>query len=139
VGKDKNIRYYQQLAKEFNIDKKVIFTGPREDVDDFYTISDIFILPTHYEPFSNVILEAMNFKNVVFTTRQNGASEILNPEYMAESPNDLSIVPTIKKLLSDKNKLEEEKATNRETSKKFSIERNLKESLKIISTVVNNS
>jgi UDP-glucose:(heptosyl)LPS alpha-1,3-glucosyltransferase len=139
VGKDKNIRYYQQLAKEFNIDKKVIFTGPREDVDDFYTISDIFILPTHYEPFSNVILEAMNFKNVVFTTRQNGASEILNPEYMAESPNDLSIVPTIKKLLSDKNKLEEEKVTNRETSKKFSIERNLKESLKIISMVVNNS
>lgn len=138
VGKDKNINYYQKIAKEFDINNKVIFTGPREDVSDFYTISDIFILPTHYEPFSNVILEAMNFKNVVFTTRQNGASEILNLEYVAESPGDLSIIPTIEKLLLDKNKLEKEKLKNRKTSKKFSIEVNLKKSLKVVSAVVNN-
>lgn len=139
VGKDKDINYYQQIAKNLNIANKTIFTGPREDVDDFYTISDIFILPTYYEPFSNAILEAMNFKNVVFTTRQNGASEILNSKYIAEKPNDLSIVPTIKELLLDKNKLETEKLKSRKVSKKFSMEANLKKSLKVINTVINNS
>jgi len=136
VGKDKDINYYQEIAKELNVNNKVIFTGPREDVDDFYTVSDLFILPTHYEPFSNVVLEAMNFKNVVFTTRQNGASEILHPDYIAATPDDLSIVPKIKELLLDKSKLEEEKLKNRKVSKKFSLEFNLEESLKVISKIM---
>jgi len=137
VGKDKDIDYYQQIARELNIDNKVVFTGPREDVDDFYAISDIFILPTSYEPFSNAILEAMNFKNVVFTTRQNGASEILHSDFIAEKPNDLSIVQTIKELLLDKNKLEAEKLKSRKLSKKFSMEVNLKESLKVVNKFMN--
>ena len=136
VGKDKDINYYQEIAKELNVNNKVIFTGPREDVDDFYTVSDLFILPTHYEPFSNVVLEAMNFKNVVFTTRQNGASEILHPDYIAATPDDLSIVPKIKELLLDKSKLEEEKLKNRKVSKKFSLDFNLEESLKVISKIM---
>jgi len=82
IGKEKNLEYYQQLSKDLKIDKTVIFTGPRADVDDFYTIGDIFLFPTRYEPFSNVVLEAMSFENAVFTTRQNGAHEILTDEYI---------------------------------------------------------
>ncbi len=42
IGKEKNIKYYEQLSRDLKIDKKVTFTGPRGDVDDFYTIGDIF-------------------------------------------------------------------------------------------------
>ena len=137
VGKEKNIEYYQQLAIALKIDNQVIFTGAREDVDDFYTISDIFLFPTHYEPFSNVVLEAMNFKNVVFTTQQNGASEILDGGFIMNNPQDFSVVQKIDNLLLNKDRLKSIQDNNREVSKKFSIEKNLSETLKVINEVVN--
>ena len=137
VGKEKNIEYYQQLSKELDIDRQVIFTGARGDVDDFYTISDIFLFPTHYEPFSNVVLEAMSFENAVFTTRQNGASEILNNDFVMDNPNDFSVITRINHLLENPSKLDDIKKENRLKVKNFSIENNLKETLKVINEVIN--
>ena len=137
LGKEKYIKYYQDLVKELNIEHQVFFTGPREDVDDFYAISDIFLFPTHYEPFSNVILEAMSFENAVFTTRQNGASEILDDEFVMNTPQDYSVVQKIDKLLADKEVLREVKNNNKLKSKQFSIEKNLSETLKVINEVIN--
>ena len=101
VGKENNMSYYQKLSKKLNIDNQIFFTGPRVDVNDFYTISDIFLFPTHYDPFSNVILEAMSFQNVVFTSKQNGASEILKDEFIMSNPNDFSIANTISNLINN--------------------------------------
>jgi len=137
IGKEKNINYYQNLTKELNLEKKVVFTGPREDVDDFYTISDIFILPTYYEPFSNAILEAMQFENVVFTTKQNGASEILDDYFIMDSPKHLSVVSRINDLIVNTAKLKLIKKENKAKSKQFSIEKNLSETLKVINEVIN--
>jgi UDP-glucose:(heptosyl)LPS alpha-1,3-glucosyltransferase len=137
IGKDKNIDHYQQLALKLNINNKVIFTGPRLDVDDFYTISDVFLFPTHYEPFGNVILEAMNFKNAVFTTKQCGGGEVLNSEFIMNNPADLSVVRKIDDLLSDKQELIRIQENNRIRSKQFSIEKNLSETLRVIDEVVN--
>ena len=136
VGKEKNIEYYQQLSKELDIDRQVIFTGAREDVDDFYTISDIFLFPTHYEPFSNVILEAMSFKNAVFTTKQNGASEVLDDYFTMDSPNDSQVISKINDLLQDQVKLENIKKQNRMKSKRLSIEINLEKTLEVINEVI---
>ncbi|SVC26440.1 uncharacterized protein METZ01_LOCUS279294, partial [marine metagenome] len=137
IGKDKNIDYYQKLAKELNIEHLVIFTGAREDVKDFFTISDIFLLPTHYEPFSNVILEAMNFENAVFTTINNGAGEILDAYFIMNKPKDFSVVSKIDKLLQNKDQLSKVKIMNRAKSKEFSIEKNLSATLKVINEVIN--
>ena len=137
IGKEKNISYYQNFAKELKINNQVVFTGPREDVDDFYTVSDIFIFPTHYEPFSNVVLEAMNFENAVFTTRQNGASEIVDDYFIMDRPEDFSIVERVNVLLNNQAKLQKIKHENRVKSKQFSIEKNLSETLKIINEVIN--
>ena len=132
IGKEKNIEHYKQLSKDLKVDKNVIFTGSRTDVDDFYVVSDFFILPTHYEPFSNVVIEAMSFNNVVFTTSQNGASEILDKEYVMENSKDYSIVKKINELISNTQRLEEVKYSNKLISKEFSIERNLEQTLSVI-------
>jgi UDP-glucose:(heptosyl)LPS alpha-1,3-glucosyltransferase len=137
IGKEKNIRYYQQLSKDLDLDEKVVFTGPREDVDNFYTISDIFLFPTHYEPFGNVILEAMNFKNVVITTKQCGGGEILDDDFIMDNPQDFSIAQKINVLLSDEALLKTIQENNSELSKKFSIEKNLAETLEIINEIIN--
>ena len=135
VGKESKIEFYTEVAKKLNIDDKVIFTGARTDVDDFYTISDIFLFPTHYDPFSNVVLEAMFFENIIFTTCKNGASEILENNFIMSSPFDLEIIPIIDKLLSNKAYLKKEKRKNKLTSELFTIEENLNKTLKIIEQV----
>ncbi len=132
IGKENNIEYYKNLSKKLNIDGNVVFTGPRIDVDDFYTISDIFLFPTHYDPFSNVILEAMSFGNVVFTTRSNGASEIINENFIMDNPIDNKVISNIDNILKNKSVLDAEKNNNIELSKLFSIENNLDKTLKEI-------
>lgn len=132
IGKEKNLSYYQSLAKKLQIEHKVIFTGARTDVNDFYTISDVFLFPTHYEPFGNVVLEAMNFKNAVITTKLCGGGEIINQNYIMETPQDFSISKTIDTLLEDEEKLKKIKEQNYEIVKNFTIEKNAKETLKVI-------
>lgn len=135
IGKEKNLEYYQQLSKDLKIDKTVIFTGPRADVDDFYTISDIFLFPTRYEPFSNVVLEAMSFENAVFTTRQNGAHEILTDEYIMASSKDFSVAKKIDDLLEDAKELSDIKRENKLIASKLSIELNMQKTIKVINKV----
>ena len=137
IGKERKIKEYLSYAKELNIFEQVIFTGPRTDVKDFYTISDIFLFPTRYEPFSNVVLEAMNYQNVVITTKQNGASEILDEEFTMKTSNDYSIVQKIDKLLENDDRIEEIKKENLKIVQNFSIEKNVQETLEVINEIIN--
>jgi len=135
VGKENNMSYYQNLSKKLNINDQIFFTGPRIDINDFYTISDIFLFPTHYDPFSNVVLEAMYFENAVFTTRSNGASEILDPDFIMNSPYDEKVISSIDNLLSNIITLNEVKIRNKKISKQFPIEKNLKKTLEVINKI----
>jgi len=132
IGKEKNLEHYKQLSKDLKIDKKVIFTGPRQDVDDFYTISDVFLFPTRYEPFSNVILEAMSSKNAVFTTKQNGAHEILEDKYIMSNSRDFSVAGKIDTLLKDAEVLCAIKQANNIKANELSIELNMQKTITTI-------
>ncbi len=78
AGKDKNIVNYQKLALKLGIQDKVFFLGSISDLTSYYQLCDIFVLPTMYDPFANVILEALSMGLFVITTKNNGASEILS-------------------------------------------------------------
>ena len=54
----------------------------------------------------NVVLEAMSYGNVVFTTSFNGASEILDSDFVMKDPFDYSLVDTIKDLLDAPKKID---------------------------------
>jgi len=129
VGKDKNLKYYRRLARSTG--KTIIFTGERIDVADFYSVSDIFLLPTQYEPFSNTVLEAMSFKTVVFTTSQNGACEILPPEFLIKE----NISSEIDNVLNNSDLLNRIKEQNYQLVKDFSMAKNTQETLQAIYTV----
>lgn len=137
VGKEKKMSYYKSLAKNLDISNRIVFTGAREDVREFYTVSDIFLFPTRYEPFSNVVLEAMSYSNAVITTRYNGASEILDDEFIMDDSIDYSIIEKIDDLLEDTEKLKIVKERNLQIVQNFSIERNVQETLKVINEVLN--
>lgn len=137
VGKEKKMSFYKNYAKTLGLEKKVIFTGPRTDVKDFYSISDIFLFPTKYEPFGNVIIEAMNYENVVITTKSCGGGEIINQNYVMSESNDYTIANKIDKLLENEEQIESIKKENLEIVQNFSIEKNVQETLDVINEVIN--
>lgn len=60
----------------------VRFLGGRRDPERFLQAADVMILPTRYDPFANVCLEALACGIPALTTRANGASEILPEPWM---------------------------------------------------------
>ncbi len=75
-GDEKKYRHY---ANRMTIGRMVRFFGEVKDPKALYRASDLLLLPSLYDPFSNACLEAMVFGIPVITTPENGASEILCP------------------------------------------------------------
>lgn len=67
---------YKDYFEADKLTERVRWLGYREDMENIYGISDLFILPTRYDPFANTTLEAMSCGIPVLTTVFNGASEI---------------------------------------------------------------
>jgi UDP-glucose:(heptosyl)LPS alpha-1,3-glucosyltransferase len=63
--------------KQAGISKKVRFLGPVADMPSLFSATDIFVLPTVYDPFSNACLEALSHGLPVITTATNGFAEII--------------------------------------------------------------
>lgn len=78
VGKDKHSRRMQSLACTLGLSDRVHFVGPQQDVRPWYGMADVFALPTLYDPFPNVVLEALACGLPVMTTPTSGAAEVLH-------------------------------------------------------------
>jgi glycosyltransferase involved in cell wall biosynthesis len=74
VGSD-NPAPYRKLAPELR--DRVIFAGARSDLPALYSAADAFVLPTAYETFSLVCMEAMACGLPVFATAAGGIEEYL--------------------------------------------------------------
>ncbi|MEI6241843.1 MAG: glycosyltransferase [Chlamydiota bacterium] len=77
VGKDKNISVYQGLIKKLGLEKKVTFFGPQKNIRPFYQIADALVIPSFYDPFANVTVEALAMGLFVLSSQTNGGHEIL--------------------------------------------------------------
>ena len=72
-----NIPHYRELARREGVEKRVVFTEPTEQTWKYYAASDVFLLPTLYEPFGLVILEAMAAGLPVLVSGEAGAAELV--------------------------------------------------------------
>lgn len=68
---------HRQQAQRLGLAGRVQFLGFVDDVRECFAGADLFAFPTFYDPCSLVVLEAMAAGLPVVTTRQNGASELL--------------------------------------------------------------
>jgi UDP-glucose:(heptosyl)LPS alpha-1,3-glucosyltransferase len=76
AGKDR-FGKYRNAVRKLGVEKRVRFLGPTQKAKELYAASDLFALPTLYDPFSNACLEAMATGIPVLTSCQNGASELI--------------------------------------------------------------
>ena len=68
------------LADELGVADRVRFTGYREDVPAVMNGLDVFVLPSHDEPFGIVVLEAMAAARPIVATDAGGVPDIVRHE-----------------------------------------------------------
>jgi UDP-glucose:(heptosyl)LPS alpha-1,3-glucosyltransferase len=78
VGKGDS-REYQRLATRSGLGERIVWLGAREDIERWYAAADVLVLPTRYEPFGNVHLEALASGLPVVTTSAAGGAEAVGP------------------------------------------------------------
>jgi glycosyltransferase involved in cell wall biosynthesis len=77
VGDGKEHDSLMQLAKQLGIENRVIIAGYRKDIANMYAAMDLFALPSLYEAFGNVVVEAMYSKVPVLASYVGGVPEII--------------------------------------------------------------
>ncbi len=136
VGKDGK-KTYQKKVRKLGIGNSVFFVGEVSNVEDYYRSADIFVLPTRYDPFANVCLEAMACGTPVITTVNNGASELITESvdgYVIDEPRRI-VEKLVEKLYhfvllpaSEKGKMRRQARLKAE---KYSIEQNASQTLAV--------
>lgn len=79
VGTDKNVDLYKKKVETLGLSRHVSFWGPRKDVIHFYQMADCLVIPSHYDPFANVTVEALAMGLFVISSKHNGAFEVIDP------------------------------------------------------------
>ena len=139
LGRESRINVYKQRAKQLKLKNEIIFTGEKTDVEKFYAASDIFVLPTLYEPFANVCLEALASGLPVITSKVNGASEIMTDDRNAlllDNPRDVSEITYKIVELLDERRRKSFAQEARKTAENYSTEVNYRKVMDIYREVL---
>jgi UDP-glucose:(heptosyl)LPS alpha-1,3-glucosyltransferase len=122
-------------TKPVSVPKYVRFLGPVADMQSLYAASDLFILPTIYDPFSNACLEALSFGIPVITTASNGLAEIIQSGIHGEiidSPNDIGAIKRAVEEWADPDRRETAKESCLSLARQFSMDRNVEQTLEVL-------
>ncbi len=79
VGKERHPEVFESLARALNIRERVTFVPTAQAPMPYYQRAHIAVLPSRYDPFANVTLEALAMGLFVVTTTANGGSEVITP------------------------------------------------------------
>ena len=79
VGRELHPHRFVELAKALHIEDKVTFVPEAQKSLPYYKAAQIAIIPSRYDPFANVTLEALAMGLFVITTTANGGSEAITP------------------------------------------------------------
>ncbi len=121
-GSEKKFKY---LIKR----QQIIFCGIQKEIHKYYAAADVFVLPTIYEPFGNVHLEALASGLPVITTKLSGASEIIEggkQGFTLEKPENIEEIAEKIMLLMDGNVKERMASEARKLAETFSFENHIK-------------
>jgi UDP-glucose:(heptosyl)LPS alpha-1,3-glucosyltransferase len=95
VGADRARAKFERKARELNVGARVVFAGPQRQVESMFRAADAFALPSLFEPFGNVAMEAMASGLPVMTSAFSGVAELIPSSmrgFRVENPNDVGEV-----------------------------------------------
>ena len=94
-----------KLAKKNDIYKKIIWVKYSKNVKDLLNLANVFVLPSRYEGFGMVFLEAMLTSTPIISTNASAIPEVIKHNY-----NGILIEPNnIKQMISALKKIQDKK------------------------------
>ena len=105
VGEGYLQKELNELSKLLGVKSKVHWLGKTEYINEFLSKIDLFILPSKYEGFGLVLLEAMVAKKPIIAANNSAIPEVLGKAYEGLfSTGDMeALAKQIKTAISDKN------------------------------------
>jgi UDP-glucose:(heptosyl)LPS alpha-1,3-glucosyltransferase len=104
AGTDRALESYRHRASRLQVGGRVTFAGRVPDVAPLFHAADVFALPSMFEPFGNVVMEAMASGLPTLTSAQSGVAELmpaaLKP-FVVDDPSDSGEVALRLSLLLD--------------------------------------
>ncbi len=113
----------------------VMDNAPPVPMPDVYAAADVFLLPTLYDPFANVTLEALAAGLPVLTTRHNGGAEILTrgqDGIVFERADAVRDMAQALVRLRDRNERERFRAPAQALARQYDLSRNVEETLQCL-------
>ena len=82
IGKGPEEQNLKNIALKLNIRNHIVFVGfiPDEELPSYYAAADLFVLPTLYEAFGLVYIDALCFGLPIVTTINGGSLDIINKD-----------------------------------------------------------
>jgi UDP-glucose:(heptosyl)LPS alpha-1,3-glucosyltransferase len=127
IGRGDETRY-RRLAARLGVNDRLCWLGLRVDLERWYAAADVLVLPTRYEPFGNVHLEALASGLPVVTTTAAGGAEVVveGRNGAVVSPNDAGALATAVARLRGQNRIDLAGAARR-SAEPFTYERQAEE------------
>jgi len=97
VGKDRHA-YEVELSKharDVGLRDVVKFYGPQDQIDRWHAMADFFVLPTRFDAFGNVVLEAMATGVPTLVSAKAGAAEVVDEGktgWVLNDPDDVQLI-----------------------------------------------
>ncbi len=125
VGDGPDEQILKDLAKELNLENRVIFTGrvDRSEVTKYRKVANIFVCPSRSEGLGNAFLSAMASRLPVIATQEGGLAEFIfdaqkNPDkettaWAVTPDNPKQIATAIKDILAHPDKVKKNTDTAR--------------------------
>lgn len=121
----------KKLVRKYGLNDKVKFLGFREDVNYCYNCMDVFCLPSLYEGFGLVVVEAMAAETPVIVSRIDGITEIVTPNegFLTEPKNIQDIEEAISYIYKNKDnqKMKQMIKNAKKKSSQFDIKNNIRQ------------
>lgn len=112
VGDGEYRKYLEQLVIKWNLSKEVEFIGSvlNSEINQYYRKADVFLLPSLFEGYPLVLLEAMACGLPIISTPVSIAPEIINTwnnGYIVPFKSASAIADAVIAILSDRSKCKE--------------------------------
>lgn len=132
IGTGKEEKNLKLLAKD---DKNIQFLGYKQGKEKakYYSLADIFVLPSLHDPWGLVVNEAMYYGLPIVVTNTSGSSELVTDNgFVVEPGNSEALAIAIQKLMNNEELRKQMGKRSKEHIKKYNLEYAVNSFLKAI-------
>lgn len=103
AGTGEDFQAMKRFVMENRLEKKVIFLGYVKKMASFYSLLDLFVMPSHFEPMGIAQIEAQSMRVPVIASNVSGLNEVVDDSNVLfiEPGNSVALTDAIRQMMSN--------------------------------------